>query len=152
VTASFYTRFANLPDRLAARGIGVGGPDFTGIRTSGGSPAVDATETSLSSRRLVFIAAALETFGRTFPEVLVWRAPWLVFARLGVDVQAQDVYSDGTLAYLITGQPVTHYGFVLGPAMPTQVPVTVPGGGFFLLESDDFLLLETGDHLILEAA
>ena len=49
----------------------------------------------------------------------------MVFALLGVDVRAGDVYTDGTLAYLISGQPVTHYGFVLGPAMDTPIPRSV---------------------------
>lgn len=127
---SLYTRFATLPTKLAARGVSVGGPDFTGVRgvsTGLGSP----TYESLSGRRLVFVAQVLETFGRTFPEVDVWRAPWLVFALLGVDVQEGDVYTDGNLAYLISGSPVTHYGFVLGPAVVATVPRSLAlGGGY----------------------
>lgn len=118
--STIYDEFRDLPDEIVD--FAVGGPDFTGVRTIGGDPATDSVLEVLSLRRLVFIAAALETFGRTFPEVRIWNAPWLMFARLGVDVQVGDVYSDGTLAYLITGQPITHYGFVLGPAAPTTLP------------------------------
>lgn len=104
---------------------GVGGPTFAGQRASGGTPASIPAVTSLSARSLYFIAASLENFRPTFPEVLVWKAPWLVFAELATDVQAGDIYTDGTLAYVITGAPVTHYGFVLGPAAPTQLPHSV---------------------------
>lgn len=118
--STIYTEFANLPNEIAE--FAVGGPDFAGVRASGDGYVTPILQTALPISRLVFIAAALETFGRTFPEALIWNAPWLVFALLGVDVQVQNVFSDGTLAYLITGQPVTHYGFVLGPAAPTNVP------------------------------
>ena len=128
---TIYDEFATLPTEIVS--FGVGGPDFVGQRASGGTPATAPTITNLTSRRLVFIAAVLETFRPTFPEVLVWKAPWLVFALLGVDVQAGDVYTDGTLAYLISGQPVTHYGFVLGPATEYAIPRSVAlraGAGF----------------------
>lgn len=94
----------------------VGGPSFTGSRATGGTPATAPTVGSLSSRTLYFIPASLETFQNTFPEQLVWKAPWLVFAASNVDVQYGDTYTDGSLSYVITGQPVTHYGFLLGPA------------------------------------
>ncbi len=123
---SIYTRFATLPDKLAAKGFGVGGPSFTGRRTTQGDPSADATDEALSARRLVFIAASLEQYGRTFPEAITWNAPYLLFARLSVDVQKDDVYTDGTRAYLITGEPVTHYGFLLAPAKVAAQPVAIP--------------------------
>ena len=111
---TIYAEFASLPTEIVA--FGVGGPDFVGQRASGGTPSAAPTIASLASRRLVFVAQSLEQFARTFPEALVWKAPYLVFALLGVDVQVGDVYTDGTLGYLISGEPVSHYGFVLGPA------------------------------------
>ncbi len=122
---SIYTEFATMPTEI--EDFGVGGPVFTGVRGSAvglGAPTFE----SLSARRLVFVAQVLETFGRTFPEVEVWRAPWLVFALLGVDVQADDVYTDGTLAYQIAGAPVTHYGFVLAPAVVAGLPRSIALG------------------------
>lgn len=119
---SIYTEFSTLPTEILD--FGVGGPDFVGVRTSFAGLAAPTRE-SLEARRLVFIAAQLEQYARTFPEVLVWKAPWLVFALLGVDIQADDEYTDGTLAYLITAQPITHYGFVLAPAVVTGIPRSV---------------------------
>jgi hypothetical protein len=95
---------------------GVGGPSFTGSRVSGGTPSADPTIGSVASQTLYFIPAATPTFGTTFPEVLVWGCAWLVFGALGVDVQDRDVFTDGSVSYRITGQPVTYYGFLLGPA------------------------------------
>jgi hypothetical protein len=111
---SIYTEFASLPTEILD--FSVGGPSFTGTRSAGGTPASDPTITSLGARTLVFVAASLEAYARTFPEVLVWKAPWLVFALLGVDVRSGDTYTDGTVSYVITAAPVTHYGFLLAPA------------------------------------
>ncbi len=119
---SIYAEFATLPTEIES--FSVGGPVFTGVRgvTIGTGSAIFS---ALPSRRLVFVAQALEGFARTFPEVEVWRAPWLVFALLGVDIQADDIYTDGTEKYQIAATPVTHYGFVLAPAVVWQG--AVPG-------------------------
>lgn len=111
---SIYAEFATLPTEIES--FSVGGPAFTGVRPSRTGLAAP-TYASIASCRLVFVAQALEGFARTFPEVLVWKAPWLVFALLGVDVQAGDIYTDGTAQYQIAATPVLHYGFVLGPAV-----------------------------------
>ncbi len=124
---SIYTEFATLPTEIES--FSVGGPVFTGVRTEVTGLGT-TVYSALASRRIVFVAQALEGFARTFPEVEVWKAPWLVFALLGVDLQAGDIYSDGTEKYLITATPVLHYGFVLAPAnvYPYAVPVVVVTG------------------------
>jgi hypothetical protein len=136
---SIYTEFATLPTEIES--FSVGGPVFTGMRANGDEDGITAEPIlmSLDARRLVFVAQSLEGFARTFPEVEVWKAPWLVFALLGVDVRAGDTYTDGTWFYSITGQPVTHYGFVLGPAVATGVPS---------VEVSD-PLLDSGGHPLL---
>lgn len=146
---TFYTEFATLPAELASAGMGVGGPSFTGQRVGEATPIGNVTKEYLSARTLVFIAAQLETFVTTFPEVRVWAAPYLVFATLGVDIQYGDAYTDGTHSYYITGQPVTHYGFVLAPAAlyPGAFTAVV-----LLRESGGALLLESGGYLLQEAA
>jgi hypothetical protein len=123
---TIYDEFATLPTEIIE--FGVGGPAFVGVRSTAGDPATDPTISALESRTLVFIAAQLETFAPTFPEVRVWQAPWLVFALSGVDVQANDLYTDGTYSYHITGQPITHYGFLLGPAKEYQYTLPLIGG------------------------
>lgn len=112
---------------------GVGGPSFAGQRTSGGTPSADATIASLGATTIYFIPAKLEEFKLTFPNVQIFTAPWYGFALAGTDIQAQDIYSDGTLAYLITGAPATQYGFVLAPAAEAALPRSVAlraGAGF----------------------
>ncbi len=104
---------------------GVGGPSFTGSRASGGTPASAPTIASLSARTIYFIPAKLEDFKLTFPGVQVFAAPWYGFAVAGTDIQAGDVYSDGTLAYSIIGGPALEYGFVLAPAVMADVPAIV---------------------------
>lgn len=123
MTASIASEFLDLIDELEADGMFFGGPVFTGIRTTTpGSPSVAAITEVLGARHLVFVPAELNKFSTTFTEILAWDAPWLVFARLGVDVRFRDVYSDGTVAYRILNTPVTHYGFVLGPAQIDVLP------------------------------
>ena len=95
----------------------VGGPSFTGTRATGGNVASDPTSTALASRTIYFIPAKLEDFQKTFPGVPIFSAPWYGFAAAGVDIQAQDTYTDGTLTYRIVGAPATEYGFVLAPAV-----------------------------------
>lgn len=94
----------------------VGGPSFTGSRASGGDPSTDPSVGALSSRTIYFIPATLEQFRQAFPQVDVFSAPWYGFAALGTDIQAGDIYTDGTLSYQISGKPATEYGFVLAPA------------------------------------
>jgi len=100
----------------------VGGPSFAGQRASGGTPAADTTLSSLDARTIYFIPAKLEDFQATFPGVKVFTAPWYGYAVAGTDIQAGDVYTDGALAYLITGAPALEYGFVLAPATPVHPP------------------------------
>lgn len=119
MTTEFYTDIADIVLDVVSDKY-VGGPSFTGTRTTPGTPAADATTASLSARTLYFIPASLEQFARTFPEQMIWKAPWLVFAHSAVSVQVDDVFTDGTYTFYITGQPVTHYGFLLAPASVKQ--------------------------------
>lgn len=141
---TFYRAFATIPAELRAAGLG---GSYTGTRRTGGNTGA-LTTSAIGTRDLTFIAAQLETFVSTFPEVRAWAAPWLVLADPSTDVQKDDIYTDGTRSYKITASPVTHYGFVLAPATPYYG--TVSAGAFFLLETGDYLLLESGDKLELE--
>ncbi len=120
---SIYAEFATLPTEIEE--FSVGGPLFSGVEVTPGGVSTLPTVSALTAARMVFVAQALEGFARTFPEVEIWKAPWLVFAVLGVDIQVGHIRYDDTHAYRITAEPVTHYGFVLAPAasiLRTQVP------------------------------
>jgi len=125
---SIYAEFATLPTEIES--FSVGGPLFSGVRATPGGISTLPTFAALTAARMVVVAQALGGFARTFPEVEIWKAPWLVFALLGVDLHQGDYWLDGVVAYMITATPVTHYGFVLAPAQSidlAQVP-TVPAG------------------------
>ncbi len=140
--ASIYARFATLPEKLAARGVSVGGPLFEGVETIPGTISTSPTFAALTPARMVFVAQALEGFARTFPEVAIWKAPWLVFAVLGVDIQVGHIRYDDTHAYRITAEPVTHYGFVLAPAQAIEMAQIPASFGPILLDDAGQPLLD----------
>jgi hypothetical protein len=126
--ASIYTEFATLPTEI--EDFSVGGPVFAGVRATPGTISTLPTFAAVTAARMVVVAQALEGFARTFPEVEIWKAPWLVFALLGVDIQVGDYWKDSAVAYLITATPITHYGFILAPAASVdlaQVPTVTAG-------------------------
>lgn len=124
---------------------GVGGPSFTGQRASGGNSANDPVIASLSARTIYFIPAKLEDFQATFPGVQVFGTPWYGFAVAGTDIQKGDVYTDGTLAYQITGAPALEYGFVLAPARTRQVPEAIGGTNTRITTGGDRRVTTIGD-------
>lgn len=101
---------------------GTGGATWTGQRASGGTPATAPTLAALESRTIRFCQNNRIAPANTLPAVPIFTAPWWAIAAAGVDIQAGDVYTNGTIAYVITGAPDTAQGFVLAPAAPTQVP------------------------------
>ena len=116
---SIYAEFATMPTEIEE--FSVGGPLFSGVRATPGGISTLPTFAALTAARMVVVAQSLEGFARTFPEVAIWKAPWLVFALLGVDIQEGDYWYDATHAYQISATPVTHYGFVLAPAAVIDV-------------------------------
>lgn len=94
----------------------VGGPSFTGSRASGGDPSTDPTVGALSARTIYFIPVTAESFRTAFPDVQLSSTPWFGYAALGTDIRSGDVYTDGTLTYLITGKPSNWTGCVVAPA------------------------------------
>lgn len=112
------------------RTYGTGGASWTGKRPAGDGISADVTTSTLAARTIYFVPAKLEQFQAAFPGVEVFTAPYFGFARAGVDLRAGDTYTDGMLAYLITGTPATEHGFVLAPATPCAVPsdLVVVGG------------------------
>ncbi len=109
----------------------IAGPSFIVQRATGGTPTADPTITEYPARTMYVIPSALSQFARTFPEVEVWKCSYLLFDFAINDERAKDVISDGTQAFLITGQPTLDYGFLLAPAERCAVPAgaTPPTGG-----------------------
>jgi hypothetical protein len=101
---------------------GTGGAAWTGVRTTGGSPSVDVVDTALASRTIRFIENGMAKLSIAFPAIPVYQAPYVGVADIGVDIREGDVYTNGTIAFRITGTPDTSQGFQLIPAQLTVVP------------------------------
>lgn len=110
------------------RAFGTGGAAWTGVRSTGGSPSVDATTATLASRTIRFIVNGMAQLSNSFPAIPVYQAPYVGVAAAGVDIREGDVYTDGTIAFRIIGTPDTSQGFQLIPAQLTAVPMTTQAG------------------------
>jgi len=101
----------------------------TCYRTTPGDPTQDATQASVGARAASIIPASGPHAAQALPAVAVWDTNWYVMAGAAVDIQADDVLTDGARAFVVTQQPITFFGFLLGPCEVCAVPevVTTPG-------------------------
>lgn len=140
---SIATQLARVPTQLEVFCPLFGGPIWTGVEPSSTGLGT-VTYAGLAAARMVFIPVALEKNRQSFPEIDVWGCDWLVFALLGVNVQANHIRTDGTYAYRVTNVPTVKYGFILGPAAVLPL-IEVPGyenmAGLPLLDNDGNILL-----------
>ena len=113
-----------------ARAFGAGGAIWAGQRASAVTPAADAAIDTLPLTTIRFVENNMVRPAQALPVTPIYTAPWWGVAAAGADVRVGDMYSNGTLAFLITGQPDTSQGFVLAPAAPAAVPQNHVGGGF----------------------
>lgn len=123
---TFYRAFAPIPRMLRAAGLG---GVYTVQHRSGGNTGA-AAATSGGALNLTFIKAEQDAFRSSFPEVRLWKSDLLVYADLGTDLRKDDLCFDGVKAYTITFDPISDYGFVLGPAAVyagAVAPVLVDG-------------------------
>lgn len=109
-----------------------GGAAWTGVRgTSTGLAA--PTYASLSSRTIRFMEWNRVVERSSLPQIPIYTAPWWGLAAIGVDVQPGDIYTNGTIAFSVTGLPDTSQGFQVIPAASIpliEVPsVGTPGTG-----------------------
>lgn len=111
-----YVGMQRLARRFGAHG------SFTGVHKTVGSPSVLAVTSVIPAQTLYFLPVRVESFSTTFPEVQIWQTTWIVFGDLGVNLESQDIVTNGALAYRIAAAPVAHYGFVLGPAQVDTLP------------------------------
>lgn len=133
--------------------MGTGGAAWTGVRATTvgvGAPSF----TALASRTIRFLENNRVAERTSLPSIPIYTAPWWGGAAADVDVQAGDIYTNGTIAFVVDGAPDTSQGFQVIPARVWVGAVPTVGGTtyYILLETGDSLLLETADHLLLEAA
>lgn len=95
---------------------------WAGIRASGGDPASGTVLDTLPLCALSFVENYLIRRGVALPDVSIYSAPYWGIATLDIDVQVGDVYSDGEIAFLITGVADRARDFQLLPAALTQLP------------------------------
>jgi hypothetical protein len=62
----------------------------------------------------------------SLPAIPIYTAAWWGLASADVDIQAGDVYTNGTRAFTITGMPDTSQGFQVIPAATLPL-IEVPG-------------------------
>ncbi len=113
-----------------ARAFGTGGASWAGQRATGGTPTADAAINALPLTTIRFVENNLVRPAQALPAASIYAAPWWGVAAAGTDVQPGDLYSNGTIAFLITGAADTSQGFMLAPAAPTAVPQNHVGAAF----------------------
>lgn len=101
---------------------GTGGATWRRTRTSSGAPDAGATVTQVGSLTIRFCQNNRIVKADTLPALPIFTAPWWGVADASVDVQGQDIFDNGTLAFLVTGTPDTSQGFLAIPAARTGVP------------------------------
>jgi hypothetical protein len=101
-------------------------------RTTPGDPSADATTVADGTRAVSIIPAAKPGERNALPGVAVWDTDWYAMADASADVQAGDVVSDGTRAFVITQQPIDFFGFLFAPAevFTGTLPAASGGAGF----------------------
>lgn len=98
------------------RSQGTGGATWTGVRVQGGDPATDSTTITLPSQTIYFVENNPVKTAQALPATSIYAAPFWGIAPLGQDIQAGDVFSNGTIAFLITGAPDVSQGYQRIPA------------------------------------
>ncbi len=104
---------------------GTGGASWRRTRATVATPATDPTLTQTGGIVIRFCQNNRVMQAGTLPQIPIFTAPWWGVAAAGVDVQAGDVYDNGVIAFLITGEPDSSQGFLVPPAASTSVPRSV---------------------------
>ena len=110
------------------RTYGTGGATWTRTRASGGTPAADPTITQSSGLTIRFCQNGRVAQAQALPVLPIFAADWWGVAAGDVDIQAGDVYDNGSIAFVVTGEPDTSQGFLLIPADVHPVPAHVASG------------------------
>ena len=95
---------------------------WTVVRPSGTGIGSDVTLASEGSKTAYVIPARAPFTTQSAPAWPVWTNDYLVFGAAAMDIRAGDILTDGSLAFLIAGQPDTHFALLWAPADATAVP------------------------------
>lgn len=95
---------------------GVGGGTWTRTRVTGGDPATDSTTSTTPGIAVGFLENNPLDDKTALPATALYSAPYWGIAALGVDIQVGDVFSNGSIAFLITGAPDVSQGYQRIPA------------------------------------
>lgn len=93
-------------------------------RTADNGPTAENTTASDGLRQVYVVRNTGSALQSAATGDSVYSADWLLFARLGQDLQAGDIVSDGTLAYVLTGNPTSDQGCQVAPVEPSSTPET----------------------------
>ena len=105
-----------------ARAFGTGGALWVGQRATAGTPATDAVINNLPLVTIRFLENNRPNPIQTLPQTPLFTARWWGIAAAGSDIQVDDLYSNGTIAFRVIGAPDTSQGFVIAPAAFADVP------------------------------
>jgi hypothetical protein len=115
------------------RTFGTGGATWRRTRTTGGAPDAGAAVTQVGGIVIRFCQNNRIVKADTLPQIPIFTAPWWGVADASVDVRGQDIFDNGTIAFLITGAPDSSQGFYAVPAAKVTLPrslVLQVGGGY----------------------
>lgn len=87
-------------------------------RTTEGTPSADGTTAARGRVNAYVNRNTGSRIQQTAAGQGIWAADWIVGAAKTADIQAGDILSDGTRAFVITATPETDAGLLLAPAEP----------------------------------
>lgn len=104
------------------RSFGTGGGTWGGQRSTGGTPATAATINTLADATGYFLTTALMKELISLPSVALYSAPYWWITGADTDTQADDIRTNGSIAFLILGVADVSQGFAIVPAALTSIP------------------------------
>lgn len=106
-----------------ARRVGVMQTDAPMVyRTTAGDPTEDATQAIAGTRAVWIVRNGMSRAQISAAGGGIYASDWFAVAELDADIQAGDVISDGTRAFVLTAAPETDQGFLLASCEITTVP------------------------------
>jgi hypothetical protein len=105
------------------RAYGTGGAAWTGVGVRTPTVGLAApTLSALASATGYFLENNRIREAMSLPQVAIYTAPWWWITGIDTDVQLDDIRTNDTRAFLITGTPDTSQGFQVVPAAVYQLP------------------------------